>query len=224
MLFDLINGKASFASSITYIIASLLVIFVALPFHEYAHAFVANKLGDRTARYQGRLTFNPLAHIDYLGALGIILFGFGWARPVPVNANGFKNAKRDMAITAAAGPVMNLALASIGAFLHYLFAYIALGKESIFCVYVALLFDAFCVINVGLAVFNLLPIPPLDGWKIMGAILPARTYWKIMAYERYVSFAVVLLIFTGALSVPLGFLRGIFYTIVTFLPKVIFGF
>jgi Zn-dependent protease len=90
LLFDLINGKASFATAIAYIIASLFVIFVTLPFHEYAHAFAAEKLGDRTARYQGRLTLNPLSHIDYLGALAIILFGFGWARPVPVNANNFK--------------------------------------------------------------------------------------------------------------------------------------
>ncbi len=224
MLFDLINGKASFASAIAYIIASLFVVFVTLPFHEYAHAFVADKLGDRTARYQGRLTLNPLAHIDYLGALAIILFGFGWARPVPVNANNFKNAKKGMAITAVAGPVMNLVLAFLGSFLHCLFAYIALGKNSIFCIYVALLFDAFCVINIGLAVFNLLPIPPLDGWKVLGALLPARIYWKIMAYERYISFAVILLICTGTLSVPLGVVRGFLYTIVTFLPKVIFGF
>jgi len=224
LLFDLINGKASFATTIAYIIASLFVIFVTLPFHEYAHAFAADKLGDRTARYQGRLTLNPLSHIDYLGALAIILFGFGWARPVPVNANNFKSPKRDMAITAAAGPVMNLTLAFIGSFLHYMFQYIALGKESIFCIYVAILFDAFCVINIGLAVFNLLPIPPLDGWKVLGAALPARTYWKIMSYERYVSFAVILLICTGALDLPLGFIRGFFYTIVNFLPKIIFGF
>lgn len=224
MLFDLINGKASFASAIAYIIASLLVIFVTLPFHEYAHAYVADRLGDRTARYKGRITLNPLSHIDYLGALAIILFGFGWARPVPVNANNFKNPKRDMAITAAAGPIMNLILAFLGSFLHYLFAYIALGKNSIFCIYVALLFDAFCVINIGLAVFNLLPIPPLDGWKVLGAVLPARIYWKIMAYERYISFAIILLICTGTLGVPLSIVRGLFYTIITFLPKVIFGF
>lgn len=224
MLFDLINGKVSFASATAYIIASLLVIYVTLPFHEFAHAFVADKLGDRTARYQGRLTLNPLSHIDYLGALGIILFGFGWARPVPVNANNFKNAKKGMAITAAAGPIMNILLSVVGAFFHYLFAYIAIGKENILCVYVALLFDAFCVINIGLAVFNLLPIPPLDGWKVMGAMLPARIYWKIMAYERYISFAIILLIFTGTLAVPLGILRGFLYNVVTFLPRIIFKF
>jgi Zn-dependent protease len=224
LLIDLINGKASFGSAIAYIIASLLVIFVTLPFHEYAHAFAADKLGDRTARYQGRLTLNPLAHIDYLGALAIILFGFGWARPVPVNANNFEKPKRDMAITAAAGPVMNLALAFLGSFLHCFFAYIAIGKESIFCVYVALLFDAFCVINIGLAVFNLLPIPPLDGWKVLGAALPARIYWKVMSYERYISFAVILLICTGTLSVPLGIVRDFLYSIVTFIPRLIFRF
>ena len=215
----LLKGDASFLA-ITYIMASLLVIFVTLPFHEYAHAFAADKLGDRTARYQGRLTLNPLSHIDYLGALAIILFGFGWARPVPVNANNFKNPKRDMAITAAAGPVMNLLLAFVGGFFHFAFA----GSEAMFLNFISEFFQKFCELNITLAVFNLLPIPPLDGWKVLGAVLPARTYWKIMSYERYISFAVILLICTGALDLPLGFIRGFFYTIVNFLPKIIFGF
>ncbi len=220
MLFDLINSKASFASAIAYVIASLFVIFVTLPFHEYAHAFVADKLGDRTARYQGRLTLNPLAHIDYLGALAIILFGFGWARPVPVNANNFKNAKKGMAITAAAGPIMNLILAFVGSFLHFAFANTGVEVLNI----ISDMSYRFCVINISLAVFNLLPIPPLDGWKVLGSVLPARIYWKIMAYERYISFAVILLICTGTLNVPLDVIGGFLYNVITFLPRIIFRF
>ena len=220
MLFDLIGENASFSGAISYVIASLLIIFVTLPFHEFAHAFVADKLGDKTARYQRRLTLNPIAHIDYFGALCVILFGYGWARPVPVNANNFKKPKRDMALTAAAGPVMNLTLAFVGAFFHFAF----LGNTAVILKIVSMLSYFFYVLNITLAVFNLLPIPPLDGWKVMGALLPARIYWKIMAYERYVSFAIIILIFTGALSVPLGFISGLFEQIITFLPRIIFGY
>lgn len=224
MLFDLIKGDTNYTAVISYIIASLLVIFVTMPFHEFAHAFVATKLGDRTARYQGRLTLNPMNHIDYFGALCIILFGFGWARPVPVNSNAFKNPKRDMALTALAGPVMNLILAFVGCFFAYAFNYIYLHNNSMILVYIIMLFSAFSSLNIGLAAFNLIPIPPLDGWKILGAFLPARIYWKIMAYERYISFAVILLICTGTLRVPFGIIGDFLYSIVSFLPRIIFNF
>ena len=224
MLSSLLSGDTNFTATVTYVIASLIVIFVTMPFHEFAHAFVATKLGDRTARYQGRLTLNPLSHIDYFGALCIILFGFGWARPVPVNPSAFKNPKRDMALTALAGPVMNLILASVACFFAYALNYINLQSKSMVLVYIIMFLSAFVSLNIGLAVFNFIPIPPLDGWKILGALLPARIYWKIMAYERYISFAVILLICTGALSVPLGIISNFFYNIVSFLPRIIFSY
>lgn len=224
MLSSLLIGDANFTTTVTYILASLVVIFATMPFHEFAHAFVASKLGDRTARYQGRLTLNPLYHIDYIGALCIVLFGFGWARPVPVNPSAFKNPKRDMALTALAGPVMNLILAFVGYFFAYAFLYSYLHNHNIIFTYIAMFFYNFCSLNIGLAVFNLIPIPPLDGWKVLGAFLPARIYWKIMSYERYISFAVILLICTGALSTPLGIISNILSNVVSFLPRIIFSF
>ena len=114
MLLSLIrSGNVNIISIIVYIISSLMVIFLVMPLHEWAHGFVAYKLGDRTAKYQGRLTLNPLAHIDYLGAAMILLIGFGWAKPVPVDPRNFKNPKRDMALTALAGPVSNLLAAVV---------------------------------------------------------------------------------------------------------------
>lgn len=224
MLYSLLRGGTNFTVAVTYILASIVVIFVTMPFHEFAHAFVATKLGDRTARYQGRLTLNPLSHIDYIGALGIILFGFGWARPVPVNPAAFKNPKRDMALTALAGPVMNLILAFVGSFFTYAFMSLYLNNAIIAFAYISMFFSAFSSLNIGLAVFNLIPIPPLDGWKIMGILLPAKTYWKIMSYERYISFALILIVFTGILDVPIAFLRNLIAYVIDFLPSLIFGF
>lgn len=224
MLFDLLRGGTNYTAAMTYILAALLVIFVTMPFHEYAHAFVATKLGDRTARYQGRLTLNPLAHIDYLGALGIILFGFGWARPVPVNPNSFKNPKRDMALTALAGPVMNLMLAFVGSLGAHAFLNFSLKSGNEVYIYIAMFFAAFRSLNIGLAVFNFLPIPPLDGWKVLGILLPAKSYWSIMNYERYISFALILMICSGILDIPLSVVSNYVAYAVDFLPKLVFGF
>ncbi|MBO4733632.1 MAG: site-2 protease family protein, partial [Clostridia bacterium] len=111
MLLDVIRGNASIPEVIAAIFSALIVIFLTLPVHEFAHGFIADKLGDPTPRWQGRLTLNPLAHIDPIGSLGIILFGIGWAKPVSVNARYFKNPKMGMAITALAGPVSNIIMA-----------------------------------------------------------------------------------------------------------------
>ena len=125
MLIDILNGSGlSFANIIVGILSSLAVIFLTMPIHEFAHAFAATKLGDPTPKYSGRLSLNPFNHIDYVGALGIILFGFGWAKPVGVNANYFKNPKRDMAITALAGPLSNLIVAFVAVFLRCLFYFV----------------------------------------------------------------------------------------------------
>ena len=113
MLSSLLSGNLSFATAVVYVISSLTVIFLTLPIHEFAHGYTATKLGDYTPRYQGRLTLNPFAHIDYIGALCILIFGFGWAKPVSVNSANFENPKRDMAIVALAGPLSNIILAFI---------------------------------------------------------------------------------------------------------------
>lgn len=217
MLSELLSGQLDFFRVITYILSSLVVIFLTLPIHEFAHGFAATKLGDPTPRYQGRLTVNPFAHIDYIGALCIILFGFGWAKPVGVNAYNFRRPKRDMAITAFAGPLSNLIVALIALILFNLcgFVYSSLAIAIIF--YVAYFFLFIAQINISLAVFNLIPIPPLDGSRILFAILPDKYYYKLMRYERYIYYGLIALIFLGALDVPLNtasnFIFGLLNTV-----------
>lgn len=206
MLLDvLFSSNVSLSSVIISIVSSLAVIFLTMPIHEYAHALAATKLGDPTPRYTGRLHLSPFAHIDYFGALCILLVGFGWAKPVQVNPNYFKNPKRDMAITAFAGPLSNLCVAFVGLFIYNLFYFFTLKTQIIFLYYIALFFFYISQINIGLAVFNLIPVPPLDGSRLLAAFLPDRLYYRIMQYERYLYFAVIILIFTGVLDRPLSF-------------------
>lgn len=206
MLLDvLFSSNVSLSSVIISIVSSLAVIFLTMPIHEYAHALAATKLGDPTPRYTGRLHLSPFAHIDYFGALCILLVGFGWAKPVQVNPNYFKNPKRDMAITAFAGPLSNLCVAFVGLFIYNLFYFFTLKTQIIFLYYIALFFFYISQINIGLAVFNLIPVPPLDGSRLLAAFLPDRLYYRIMQYERYLYFAVIILVFTGVLDRPLSF-------------------
>ncbi len=188
------------------LMASVFVVFCTLPIHEFAHAFIATKLGDDTPERKGRLTLNPLAHIDMMGALMIILVGFGYAKPVPVNARRFKNPKAGMAITALAGPVSNLLMAFVFVLLSNLATVFYIKTGALVLSVSRTFFYYAAIINVSLAVFNLLPIPPLDGSKILALIIPAKYYFKYMQYERYIILAVFALILIGVLDVPLAFL------------------
>lgn len=227
MLYDAILGELNFIEIILYTISSLLVIFLILPVHELAHAFVATKLGDPTARNMGRLTLNPFAHIDWIGAAAIMFFGFGWANAVPVHMGYFKKPKRDMAITALAGPLSNIILAFVSLIVCYVFLYIGFYCQVTFLYYVADVFNYVALISTTLAVFNLIPIPPLDGSKILAAIFPDRIYFKLMQYERYCSLILLIMMVTGVLDKPISFLSGyVFYGIdvVAGLPfNLIFG-
>ena len=193
------------------ILALLVTIFVILPIHEWAHGFIAYKLGDKTAKYSGRLTLNPLKHIDPLGAASMILFRFGWAKPVPVDARNFKNPKVGMALTALAGPMSNLIVALVSTLaLNGLFNFYGVIPGNLF-VYIVAFLSTFIHLNVSLAVFNLLPLPPLDGSRILGAVLPDKLLYKYYQYERYIMFAVFFLLFTNVLSVPLNYLSGLVF-------------
>lgn len=205
MLLDILSGsQIGIANLMIYILSSVAVIFLTMPVHEFAHAFAAYKLGDSTQKYAGRLTLNPFAHIDWFGALCILLAGFGWAKPVQVNPYYFKNQKSGMAITAIAGPLANLVVAFICLFISNFFRF---ALDIGFAVYIAIFFRYIASINISLAVFNLIPVPPLDGSKILAVILPDRLYYKLMQYERYIYFAVLILVFSGALDVPISIAR-----------------
>lgn len=208
MINRLLSGNIDFISVIIYILSSLAVIFLTLPVHEFAHGFAATKLGDPTPRYQGRMTLNPFAHIDWIGAACILLFGFGWAKPVQVNSNNFRNPKRDMAVTALAGPLSNLIVAFAALLINNILSLIALKTLVSAFYYIGFFFYYIALINVSLAVFNLIPIPPLDGSRLLSALLPYRYYYALMRYERYIFFGLIALLWIGVLDIPLNFLSG----------------
>ncbi len=221
MLRMLLSGTGSLQSALIYAASALFVIFFTLPVHEFAHALAANRLGDNTAKYQGRLTINPMAHIDYIGALMILMVGFGWAKPVPVNSRNFNNPKGGMALTAFAGPLSNLIMGFI--FLLIAQAILAFAAFSQTMSYILMFLTFAAEINLSLAVFNLIPIPPLDGSKILAALLPDRIYYKFMQYERYFYIILILLMVGGALSGPLGRLVDIIFNAFFWLAGLPFG-
>lgn len=201
---------------IAELLMTALCVFLSLSVHEFFHGYAAYKLGDNTAKYMGRLNLKPSSHLDPIGAICLFFFGFGWAKPVPVNPANFKAGKRKMGmvITSLAGPVSNILLAFVATLLFRLISYIVgvkTGNMEIVISVVATLLWTLLGMNLSLAVFNLIPIPPLDGSKILNAILPARVYFKIMQYERYGFIILILLLNMPFFQSIMGFLvNGIF--------------
>ncbi|MBQ9673062.1 MAG: site-2 protease family protein [Ruminococcus sp.] len=203
------GGDVDFISIVIQLLAYVVIIFLVLPFHEWAHAFTAMKLGDTTVKYRGRLSLNPLAHIDVIGSLCLILFGFGWAKPVPVNPRNFKNEKVGMAITAVMGPVANLVAALAGAIiLCGLVTFVPNIILNNVGVYFLKFLNFYVTVNVALAVFNLIPIPPLDGSKVLFVFLPNKAVNFFYQYEQFIMMGMFVLLWTGFLSGPLSLLSG----------------
>lgn len=204
------------------LLLTLPIVLLSLSLHETAHGYVAWRLGDPTAKSLGRLTLNPMKHLDPLGFLSMVLTGFGWANPVPVNSRYFKKPRRDIALVAAAGPVSNLLLATVFLLLlrflgfGYLRTLIPKNELQFNLIHFTLFFLRCGVyMNITLAVFNLLPVPPLDGSRILYRLLPPRLYYKFMQHERVIVLVVLALLLLGPLSSLINYLttlimRGMF--------------
>lgn len=199
------------------ILVKVFIIVLILPLHEYAHAWTAHKLGDDTAMYQGRLTLNPIAHIDPIGAICLLIGGFGWAKPVPVDPTRFNRKvtmRKGMALTALAGPVSNLIAATVGMIVYRIYC-----CTSYYQTYVSDMIDGegisnapeiiqsmlylFVTINIGLCVFNLVPIPPLDGSKILSSLTDAKLDRWYARNQQVVRIVFLVVLVTGILSLPL---------------------
>ncbi len=193
------------AGTIQELAVRIPVFLLALTIHEFAHGWLANRLGDPTARLQGRLTLNPLVHLDPIGTLAIVLIGFGWARPVPVDSRYLKRPRRDMMLIAAAGPVSNVILAMVSAFCFRAIPWGTGGLEWAWLLTPlrTMLREAVWV-NVLLAVFNLLPIPPLDGSRVVSGLLPLRHAISFSRLEPYGFVIIFLLFFSGIMDPVFG--------------------
>lgn len=190
--------------TVIVVAASLLCITV----HETCHGLVAWWLGDPTAKNAGRLTLNPIRHVDLVGLVMMAIVKFGWAKPVPVDMRNFKDPKGGMAITALAGPVSNVLLAWLALMVRSVLAFFWQGHPDSQVLYYLFMFTEYvAVISAGLAVFNIFPISPLDGSKVLFAFLPQRAYYRLMHHERYGMLLLAALLLLGILDGPLGYLR-----------------
>lgn len=200
MLNDLLQVLTGTMPAADFALQFCVILFtwvVCLSVHESAHAWTAEKLGDPTGRLSGRITLNPMAHISLPGALMMLIFGFGYAKPVPVNIRNFKNRKVGFALTSLAGPVSNLLMALLFTLIaNGILAFVPEAKYvTSFAGAAVMFFSNVGYVNVALAVFNLIPFPPLDGSRLISVVLPDRLYYKLLSVERYLMYVLFALIF-----------------------------
>jgi len=196
-------------SGILELVLRVAAVLLCIMVHEVSHGLAAYWLGDPTAKASHRLSFNPIRHIDPIGALMMVVVGFGWAKPVPIDMRYFKKPKSGMAISALAGPLSNFILAYVALMVY--FAVLPFASQRGASVVLAGLLDflvSLALLSIGLGLFNLIPFPPLDGFKVLGALLPNRLYYSILRYERYGMLALMALLWLGFLDTPLSAARG----------------
>ncbi|MBQ8613346.1 MAG: site-2 protease family protein [Ruminiclostridium sp.] len=199
------------AVAVITVFSYLVILLIVFPIHECAHAFMAKFLGDHTAEEQGRITLNPLAHLDPVGTIGILLFGVGWAKPVPVQPYRARKVsmRAAMALTAAAGPLANIVLSLVAMIIGKLI--FVFGADTQVTAYLTMAMFMIVEISLYNGVFNLLPIPPFDGSRVFFSFLPNKIYFGIMKYERYIMYGMLFLFYTGILSLPFGFISNAIY-------------
>jgi Zn-dependent protease len=189
-----------------YIIQKIIydapAVLIALSLHEFAHGWASYMLGDPTPKAQGRISLNPLHHLDLVGTLLLFFVGFGWAKPVQVDSRYYENPKSDMVKVALAGPIMNFIVAFIAIFIVEILYKLDIGI-NLLTGYILLLLQYIAIINIGLGIFNLIPIPPLDGSKVLMAVLPPQSYFSYMKYEQFGMIILIMFIYLGAFD---GFL------------------
>lgn len=237
MLFTILNSDMEFGLKLVYFMIMIISLLPALTLHEWAHGYAAYKLGDDTAKADGRLSLNPLDHLDPMGAIMMLLVGFGWAKPVPINTRKFKKPKRDIAITSIAGPLMNFIVAIISGLLFVLSVYICQANNitGITAEVIITIFQYSMLLNIGLGLFNLIPIPPLDGSNVLMCALPPKAamhYSKLRYYSHYIMIGIVLLnrmpyplsMISDIIFMPLDFLRGFLSDAIITFGELIFSF
>ena len=198
---------SSWNTTLIRLLVSIPGMLLCLSIHEAAHGFAANALGDPTAKNAGRLTLDPVRHLDPIGTICLLFFHVGWAKPVPVDPRYFKHRRRDMALVSLAGPLSNFLLALVALLLYHP---LRLSNSNVVMT-IALMFYMTAVMSIGLGVFNLIPVPPLDGSKILFSFLPYRIERKVTQYEQFIQFGLFALLFIGVLDRPMNAAINVIY-------------
>ena len=210
MLLYFINhrGTMDFYDVVYTVFAYGVILLLSLPVHELAHGLVAHWCGDDTAKWHGRLSLNPFRHLDLWGTLMIMAVGIGYAKPVPINPHNFRNYKRDTILVSLAGPLSNFIMAYLAVFIYRLCAYCGLFMYEGVADALWLLMNIIASVNVTLMVFNLLPVPPLDGSRLWTTLLPGRWAYTLERYSRYITMGLFVLLMTNVLDAPLYFMQS----------------